>query len=512
MTLGDIITQTAQKYPDNLAVVCRNSGVRYTYNEFNKRINRLANALKKLGIRKGERLAVIQHNSIEYIEIFFAAFKAGIAVVPLDHRMKGGELSFILNNSEATAVFIGIEYADIINSIQQELNFTKYLISLEHSIEGMQNYQELINSSSSAESDFDVNEKDLATLCYTSGTTGRPKGVMMLHKNLLAATTSCVQALPVKPDDITLHTSPFSHIASSWPLLTHCYTGGANIIIERFVPSVVLDAIEEENVTTWNSVPTMIQRLIEEPEVHKRDYSNLRWVAYGASPMPVETLKRAISIFGNRFIQVYGLTETYLLTLLPIEDHILEGKKHKTKRLSSCGRSLVNCQVRVVNDDGKDVKPGQVGEIIAKGNSITNGYLKLPKETSETIKDGWFYTGDMASVDNEAYIYIIGRRKDIIISGGENISPREVEEIIYKFPSILEAAVIGVPDEKWGEAVCAVVVLRQGKKASEKEIIDYCKLNLASYKAPKLIQFTDRLPKTASGKILKRELRERYLQ
>ncbi|MFQ5997096.1 MAG: class I adenylate-forming enzyme family protein, partial [Dehalococcoidales bacterium] len=268
--------------------------------------------------------------------------------------------------------------------------------------------------------------------------------------------------------------------------------------------------IEGNRVTTWNSVPTMILHIIEYPDLAQYDLSSLRWIGYGASPMPAEALRKALRLIGDIFAQVYGLTETYIVTLLPKEDHILEGPKDRVKRLHSCSKPLAGLKVRVVNEQGKNVVTGEVGEIIVKGDSVTQGYWKLPEETAKTIKGGWLYTGDLATIDNEGYIYIIDRKKELIFSGGENISPREVEEVIYQHPSVFEAAVIGVPDENWIEAVKAVVALKEGRTATEEEIIAFCKRNLARFKAPKSVDFVDSLPKTASGKIARKELKGKY--
>lgn len=495
--------------PHKRAVVCRETHTTLTYGEFNLRVNSLLNGLHDLGVKKGDRIAVLYHNCHRYAELFFALMKGGMVMVPIDFRLKGKEISFLLNNSQASMVVVGEDYIGVLPS-PVDIPIVRSLICIGKAPEGMEDYEYLISSHPPRQPQVAVEEKDLATLYHTSGTTGVPKGVMMTHKNLISIATNTLIAFRVTPDDITLHTSPFSHVAPLWPLLIHFYVGGGNVLLKKFDPQDVLKAIEEERITTWNSVPVMIIQLLNYPDIHRYDLGSLRWISYGAAPMPVEILKRALNLFGPILIQVYGLTEAYPVTLLPRRDHILEAPEEKLKRLGSCGRELINCEARVVNERGEDVAPGEIGEIITRGDHVMEGYWGLPEETSAIIRNGWLYTGDLATVDAEGYIYIVDRKKEIIISGGENISPREVEEVIYMHPSVSEVAVIGIPDGKWGEAVKAVIVLKEGEKATAEEIIALCENNLAGFKKPKSVEFLDSLPHTPSGKILKRELRKRY--
>ena len=510
MVLDEILLKNANSNPEKLAVVDMGTSTSCTYDELNARVNRLAHALTDAGVSKGDRVAIVQHNCLEYIEAFFSIFKIGAVLTTFDYRVAPRELLYLLNDSKANTLIIGENYLNLISPIRSEISTVRNFICIGQGAENMQSYNELVSTYPTTEPVANIDENDLSTLYYTSGTTGLPKGVMMTHKNLTVAMMNMLKALPVTSEDITLHTSPFSHIAPIWPLLDHCYVGGANVIVRGFEPKVVLEAISEHRVTTWNTVPTVILRLIEYPELDRYDLSSLRWIGYGASPMPIEVLKKAILKLGNIFTQVYGATETYIVTVLPKEDHVLDGPENKLRRLRSCGKSLDGLEVRIVNKQDKDTEPGETGEIIVKGDSVTPGYWELPGETAKAIKQGWYYTGDLATIDEEGYIYIVDRKKEIIISGGENVSPREVEEVIYKHPSVFEVAVIGIPDEKWVEAVKAVVVLKEGKTATEEEIIAFCKQNLARFKAPKSVDFTDSLPKTASGKISRKEIKDKY--
>jgi len=510
MVLGEILVRNNTRNPERLAVVDTSTNATCTYGELNARVNRLAHALIDLGVRKSDRVAIAQHNCLEYIEAFFAAMKIGAVLTTIDFRAASRELQYLLNDSEANTLIIGEKYLHLINPTYSKPSTVKNLICLGRNEKQIPSYDELISRYPATEPNIIVDENDLATIYYTSGTTGLPKGVIMTHRNLTAAMVNMLRALPVTWDSITLHTSPFSHIASIWPLLNHLYAGGTNITVERFDSKIILEAISNYQITTWNTVPTVILRLVEYPDLAKYDLSSLHWIGYGASPMPVEVLKKAITTIGNIFVQVYGTTETYIATVLPREDHIIDGPEDKVRRLLSCGKPLDGLEVRVVDEQDRNVVPGATGEIIVKGDSVTPGYWKLPEETVKAIKQGWYYTGDLATVDEEGYIYILDRKKEIIISGAENISPREVEEVIYKHPSVFEVAVIGIPDKQWGEAVKAVVVLKKGKTATEEEIINLCKQDLAHFKAPKSVDFVDSLPKTASGKIARKEIKDRY--
>ncbi|MDO8721219.1 MAG: long-chain-fatty-acid--CoA ligase [Syntrophales bacterium] len=509
MVLSDLLMRNVRNNPHKTAVVCRETQTSLSYREFNDRVNSLLNGFHDLGVKKGDRVAVLYHNCHCYTELFFALAKGGIVIVPIDFRLKGKEISFLINNSGAVAAITGGEYLEALPP-PADIPTVRKIICIGKASPGMVGYEDLIASHSSLEPQVDVKENDLATLYHTSGTTGVPKGVMMTHKNLISIATNTLIAFRVNHDDITLHTSPFSHAAPIWPLMIHFYMGGSNVLLKKFTPKAVFETIEQERITTWNSVPVMLIQLLNYPDSRCYDLSSLRWISYGAAPMPVEILKKALARFGPIFIQVYGLTEAYPVTLLPREDHILGATEEKMKRLGSCGKELINCEVRVVNEAGDNVAPGEKGEIITRGDHVMEGYWSLPEETSAAIRNGWLHTGDLATVDAEGYIYIVDRKKEIIITGGENVSPREVEEVIYMHPAVAEAAVIGVPDEKWGEMIKALVVLKEGKKAAAEEIMDLCRNNLAGFKKPKAIEFLDSLPHTPSGKVLKRELRERY--
>ncbi len=505
-TLKEVINKNAQIYSDKTAFIFENK--RYTFKQVNQRVNSLINALASMGVRKGDRVGLLAYNCAQYFEVFNIA-KAGRICVLLNYRSVGRELVYLINNSEANTLILEKEFVNTILPIRHELTGVKNFICLDAAVDNMASYEQLISSFPPDEPVDEVEADDPCTLFYTSGTTGRPKGAIHTHKSLLAEAAAVGQNFT--PDDIALCVMPFFHVAGSAAYLFPAFAYGATIVVhKKFDETAVLETIEREKVTYTCLVPAMIIRLLEHPDLDKHDLSSLRTIAYTGAPMPFEALKRGIEHFGKIFVQLLGQTETLNLTILEKEDHNIEGSAKEIKRLESVGKPPGEGELRIVDGQGHDVPVGEVGEIIARSDRIMKEYWKLPKETAETIKGGWLYTGDMGRMDEDGYIYIVDRKKDMIISGGENIYSREVEEVLYTHPAVQEAAVMGVPDEKWGESVKAVIVLREGMTATEDEIINFCKERLASYKKPKSVEFWDSLPMTGSGKIMKNEIRDRY--
>jgi acyl-CoA synthetase (AMP-forming)/AMP-acid ligase II len=509
-TYADIIYRNALLYPDQEAFIYGSE--RITFYEFNQRVNSLIHALQSMGLKKGDVIGILSWNCLEYTDVFGAAMKGGFIASPFNPRLKADELYYLINYSEANILFVGSELVEMVDLLKPRLKKVKIFISFEALVPNMIAHNDLLTNYSSAEPDVEVVRDDPLYIFYTSGTTGTPRGALYTQHQKMQDTRIYAQALGVEIGDKHVMIMPLFHIGGHAQFWTFFYAGGSNVILKFFDPVATLKIIQEERATDIHIVPTHLVAMFALPDFDNYDLSSLKRIWYAASPMPVELLKKAIKKFGPILIQGYGQTESGpLVALLPKWAHkVLEKPSDGQEILSSCGQPCIGTHIRIVDDKGNDVKPGEVGEIIVQGEQIMTGYWRKPDETKETIIDGWLHTGDLGRYDERGYIYIVDRKRDMIISGGENIYPREVEEILYQHPSVKEVAVIGIPDPYWVERVHAVIVLREGETVTSEEIIEFCKQRIARYKAPKSVEFVDSLPKTPSGKILKRELRERY--
>jgi acyl-CoA synthetase (AMP-forming)/AMP-acid ligase II len=509
-TLGDIPRCGALLFPDNIAVVFEEN--RYTYKEFNERINRFANFLIKSGCKKGDGLAVMADNCAKYLEVYFAAAKIGVCVTPINVRLGDDEIVFILNDSETTFFVAGDGYEEKIKQLKDRFQKIKTWVTLDNPIPEFLDYEKLLKKSSAAEPDIDkynVQEDDLAILMYTGGTTGLPKGVVLSHRNAMLSGISAALMNGFTENDSTCFVLPIFHV-SWWPILAILLTGGKVCINRKPNLDMIFKLIEDEKCTHMNLVPTIYGWMVDYPNVEKYNLSSLRLLTYAGSPFPVEVLKKCIRKFGNKFAQGYGATETAgaAISALSWYDHHIEGPK--AKYLASAGKPALHSRVKIVNDEDKTLGSGEYGEICAKGEHIMQGYWKNPKLTAEVLKGGWYHTGDMGYMDKEGYLFMTDRKADMIISGGENVYPKEVEDIIYQHPAVRECTVVSAPDAKWGEVVQAVVVLRPGMLATAEEIIEHCKKNLAGYKCPKAVAFWADIPKTVVGKIIKKDVKKKF--
>jgi acyl-CoA synthetase (AMP-forming)/AMP-acid ligase II len=519
MPLNELLPKAVKLYPDSEAVVCGED--RYTYKAFGERVWRLCHGLLDQGVRKGDRIAILHQNTHEYLEVYFASAHVGAILVSLNFRLSPKELAMILNDCGASLLIAQSVFAEMVEKTiflapeVKTIVWTRDLNDGERSsgVAGIP-YEELISGREKIPPpEPGIRDEDVAHLYYTSGTTGRPKGVMLTHKNVKTHALGTVAELQLSDDDHWFHVAPLFHLADAWATFAVTWAGGKHVLIPTFDATAVLQMIQREKITLSNLIPTMLNLMVNAPDLDRFDYSSLRVILSGGAPIAPETVRKIIDAFQCDYIQTYGMTETSpYLTLSILKKHLRGLPREEQLRFKAkTGREFITVQLRVVDEAGVDVKKNgdQVGEIIVKGDTITPGYWNLPEETEQAIRDGWLYTGDLAVMDEEGYVNIVDRKKDMIITGGENVYSTEVENVLYMHPDILEAAVIGIPDPHWGEAVRACVVPKEGRAVSEQDIIAFCRENLAHYKAPKTVVFLDALPRTGSGKIYKKGLREK---
>jgi acyl-CoA synthetase (AMP-forming)/AMP-acid ligase II len=513
MIFRDIIKHAVDSYGDSVAISC-NKEPGLSHIDIDRRSNAIIARFLDAGLRKGDKIALYMGNCHHYREMFWVAGKAGFVLIPVNGRLKPREILHIINDSEARALVIGAGYETVIEEIRSELLTTRHFYSVDPGIEG---YTYLGTSAEEYPTDdveASLTADDLLWFQYTSGTTGLPKGAMLTQGVAGAIVEICHSAIKDKvhfdQDTRALQLLPsYSFSGAAYDIL-YQWIGAMTVIMESFNPSKMMALIEEHRITDCHIVPVILNYLLESPDFGKYDLSSLACITYGAAPMPPPLLKKGIEKIGPIFMQDYGASEAGALTILDIEDHVIDGPPEKVKRLASCGKPIPGVSVKVLNEKGEEVQPGEIGELTTKSPMVMKGYWKMPEETEATLRDGRFYTGDLCTVDEEGYIYVKDRKKDMIISGGFNVYPFELESVLQEHPAIADAAVFGIPDETWGEAVCAHVVLREGMSATEDEIIAFMKQSLASYKKPKRLEFVEQLPRTLSGKILKRDLRAKY--
>jgi len=511
MNVGTFLTKSALTFPDNLAIA--HGPKKLTYSQFNARANKLANALARLGIRKGENIAVLTYNYPETLESIFACFKAGIGSCPINFRLHPKEFGFIIDHCEAKAVVISEEFNESILEVRDMMPNVKYIITIKGASGELLDYEELLANETDVFADVDVEPDNLAWLFYTSGTTGQPKGAMLTHRNLIAMSMNFYADMcSIGPDDAVLHAAPISH-GSGLYAIPNVAKASANIILasKSFDPELVFKTIEEYKITNMFAAPTMVKMMIDSPAVDKYDHSTMKCLNYGGAPMYVEDLKKGIKKLGPCLVQLFGQGESPMtITYLPVRDHVAEGTDLQMHRLASAGIQRTDVDVKIFDENDNELPLGEQGEIVCRSDIVMKGYWRNPESSTQTLAKGWLHTGDIGYIDEYGYLFIMDRSKDMIISGGENIYPREIEEVLTRHPAVKEVAVIGVPDPKWGEAIKAVVSLEPGVSSTEKDLIDYCTENMARYKRPKSIDIIDDLPKSNYGKILKRELRDRY--
>lgn len=499
MFVDDLLLRNARLYPQREGLVF--AGKRFTYQRMGDRVLRLGQALLHLGVKSGERVAVLSGNHHAFVELYFGVPHVGAVLTTINYRLQPPEVAYILNDCGARLLFVEDRFYGLVEPILKSTPVEHAVVIGESK---GQDYESLIAAASAKPAGVARTPEDVCFQLYTSGTTGNPKGAMTTHKNWIFDCVGCALAVGMTSKDRYLIAPPLYHAAAGVATV-FCMVNGVPItLMKDFVPDLVPVLIEQERCTRALLVPVMINFVLQSPEVKKRDLSSLLSVVYGAAPITESLLHAARETLQCDFWQAFGQTESVaVLTMLAPEEH--EGE-----RLKSCGREILFCEVKVVDEEERELPPGEIGEIIARGPMVMKGYYNLPEETAKTLRGGWLHTGDMGCKDEAGFVYIKDRKKDMIISGGENIYPAEVENALAKHPAVLEAAVIGVPDEKWGESVLAVAVKKPGQEVSSEELVRFCRDHLAHYKCPQRVAFSDALPRNPSGKVLKTVLREPY--
>ena len=489
------LRRVARMWPERPALHLSEGVV--TYRQFQDRVLQAGSALAELGVKPGDRVAVLMLNCPEYLELYYATAAIGAVIVPFNIRWNFEEMAFTLGDSGAGVLVTDERFAAVAQRLAPPVSLS------------LAEYRDRRRRAALWDGP-EPEESDLAGLFYTSGTTGGPKGAMLTHRNLLANAFTSIIETEGTPDWIWLHSAPMFHLANGAAMYAVTMIGAGHCFIPGFEPEAFLRAVERYRATSTVLVPTMMNLLVNHPALERADTSSLRAMLYGASPMPLDVLRRAMERLPCRFYQGYGMTETSpLLTVLHPEEHVMEGADDAWAPVNSAGRPVGGVEVRVVDDEDRDVGPRQVGEIVARGANVMRGYWNRPEITAEVLRGGWMHTGDMGAFDERGFLYIRDRKKDMIKPGGENVYSPEVEAVLYAHPDVLEVAVIGLPDEKWGERIHAVVVARPGREVSADEIIGFCRERLTRFKCPTSVEFIEALPKSGSGKVQKNVLRQR---
>ncbi len=506
-TIGDISRRSAARYPHQTAVIFRDKEL--TFHELDKAACRFSHLMLGYGVAKGDRVAVLAYNSHFYPITLLGLAKIGAVQVPVNYMLNGEEIAYVVSHSGAKIFLVEDGLLTLVNEKRSLFPLVeKWGVILLHDDNvpaGFFDLEKDMKAMPDHEPEIDVDAEDIAQIPYTSGTESKPKGAMLSHRSLMSQYFSCIIEGQYEKQDVSIHALPLFHCAQ-----LHCflipliYMGAKNIILHRADPAHILRSIETYKATHMFAPPTVWIGLLHHPDFGKYNLTSLKKCAYGASIMPVEVIRQMDKAFaGIRLWNYYGQTEMGpVATILKPEDQLT--------RAGSAGKPVINVETRLMDDDGNFVPVGEVGEIVHRSGQVMSGYLNDPEKTEEVFQFGWFHSGDLGVMDNDGYLYVVDRKKDMIKTGGENVASREVEEVLYAHPAVAEAAVIGLPDPKWIEVVSAVVVPKSGAEIKDKEIIDFCKERLAAFKCPKKVFVADKLDKNPSGKILKRELRQKY--
>jgi acyl-CoA synthetase (AMP-forming)/AMP-acid ligase II len=507
---GDIARANALAFGGKTAFI--EGGRAFTFGQVNERMNRLSNALARLGVAKGDRVAILSRNRAEYVEAYGVA-KSGLVAVPLNWRLTARELLHPLHDSRPVALLAEPEFTEAIDRVRGEIPGTRHFVCFGPPRDGWTSYEALLSGASAEEPRAHVEPGDVLCLMYTSGTTGVPKGAVLTHGSGLRNCDAAVQCLSLEPGDVALAVMPLFHVGGMWYHLFPSYARGCTtVLLSQFDARETLAALAVHRVSNVHLVPTMMHALLARPEIADSDLSRLRLLYYAASSIPAELLRRAMHAFRHSgLLQSYGSTEAGIVTALRPEEHRAALDDPASEQiLCSCGRAVEGGEVRIADARGGEARCGAPGEIVVRSDRLMAGYWENPGATRQAMSGGWLGTGDIGRIDGNGRLYILDRKHDMIVTGGENVYPREIENILAQDPDVLEVAVFGLPDPEWVEKVAAAIVLKPGSSASAEDIVGRARLRLAAYKCPKTVLFERSLPRSATGKVLKRELRQRY--
>lgn len=510
MLFSDLLRRNATRHPSRDALVMADGSGSRTYAQLHERATRLANALAGLAAQ-GDRVALLSENSPEYVEAYYGVPQAGMTLTMLNYRLHPAEWVWILNDSGARVLLVQPKYLEVIADLRSQLHTVEHIIVVGPEGQGFAMYDDLLGSASPHQTHLQISDDDPAWLLYTSGTTGRPKGAQLTHRNLNTALVQSVLEYEPTRETCFLNAMPLCHVAGYLAPM-HQFHGGTVLMMSGWDPEEWMRLVQEHRVTSGGFAPTMMQMLLSHPKFDSYDLSSLDWMGYGASKIPAEVLRQTIERFGPVVYAGMGMTELggNMLTLDKTA-HIraANGEEHL---LDAVGKPMSLVDVRVARRDGADVEIGEIGEIVVRGDQVTKGYIGNDEATAAAFEGGWFHTGDLARRDEEGFLYIVDRAKDMIITGGENVYSSEVENALYQHPAVAQAAVIGTPDERWGERVTAIVVRKDDMEVTEAEIVVQCTSQLASFKQPRKVIFVDELPQTVSGKVRKNILRDQFTE
>lgn len=514
MTVRELIELRAKEFNEKVYFISPDRGEEITYDELDRRINRTANLLLASGVKKGDKVGILLPNIPEFLYVYFAAMKIGAVAGPINILLKGAEISYILNNSEANVLILDEEFLQTVEEIRGELPLVNHFFVVGSNSGPFESFEEHLNKQEIDLPTVDLSPDDEAMIIYTSGTTGHPKGVLLTHHNLISDARYITEWHQFTPADRAMCILPLFHVNGEVvTVITPLYYGGSVVMPKRFSASRFWPTIAKYQINWFSAVPTNLTILLNtEVDLSQLDLSTLRFAICGAAPLPVEVQRNFERKYGIYVIEGYGLSETTCYSSFnrhPPKGEEALGEGNQYRRMGSIGLPVGN-EMRIVDNDDHELPVGERGEIVIRGENVMKGYYKRPEANEEAFRNGWFHTGDVGYRDEDGYFYITDRKKDMIIRGGENIYPREIDEVLYQHPKVRDAATVGVPDEKYGEEVRSFIVLHTGVEAGVDEFIQYCQERLASYKCPREVVFVDDIPKGPSGKLLRRKLIEMY--